>query len=123
MKVNPLLMFFVLAFCLSVPLAAQTSRRKAKPARKAASAKPAPQPVGPVSEEERQAAENGRIAPTELRRKLDAKEDLVIIDTRDGKSWIGSAVKIPGSLHITLTQLPDRLQELPPDKEIVTYCT
>ncbi|MCI0338480.1 MAG: hypothetical protein L0226_12960 [Acidobacteria bacterium] len=66
---------------------------------------------------------NDRITIHELKRKMDRKEDIVIIDTRAGNSYIGSTVKIKGAIHITLDELPSRLSELPKKKEIITYCT
>ena len=112
----------VLLLALLLPASAQTGKRQAKPARKAPPAKLSAPPIV-LTEEDRAAAERGRITTHELKRHLDAKTPLVILDNRDGKAWIGSAVKIPGALHIPLSQLVDKLDELPKDKEIVTYCT
>jgi len=110
---------------LALPATAQTSKRRSKQTGKAAPAQKPPTTKRPdaLSEEEQLAAANGRIAPSELKRKLDAKADLVIVDNRDGRAWIGSSVKLPGAIHIPLTELEERLKELPQDKEVVTYCT
>ena len=111
----------VVLLVLGVTASAQT-KRQSKPVGKAPAAKQsAPSVV--LTEEDRAADERGRITTHELKRHLDAKTPLVILDNRDGKAWIGSAVKIPGALHIPLSQLVDKLDELPKDKEIVTYCT
>ena len=64
-----------------------------------------------------------RITIRELKRKMDCREDLVIIDSRAGTSLIGSAVRIKGAIHITLDDLAARLSELPKNKEIIIYCT
>ena len=64
-----------------------------------------------------------RISIHQLKRKLDAKEKLVIIDTRKGSAWIGSLVKIKGAIHITLDEFEAKMNELPKDQEIITYCT
>lgn len=119
------LFLLMAAWLLVVPAVAQRVKRTpSKPGTAAPKAPPAPPKVADVmSAEEQEAAALGRITPAELRRKLDAKADVVIIDARDGRSWIGSAVKIKGALHITLSQLEERLNELPKDKEIITYCT
>ena len=44
----------------------------------------------------------------------------VIVDVRDQGSYDLGHVK--GALHIPLAELPQRLEELPHDKPIVTYC-
>ena len=64
-----------------------------------------------------------RITTHELKRKLDAKEDILILDNRTGSAWIGSQVKIKGAIHMPLQELMTKLDKLPKDKEIITYCT
>src|SRR5215510_276304 len=64
-----------------------------------------------------------RITIRQLKRMMDAKEDVVIIDNRDGSSYVGSVVKIKGAIHITLSELEAKLKDLPKNKLIVTYCT
>ncbi len=65
----------------------------------------------------------GRITIHQLKRKLDAKEEIVIIDTRQGSSYVGSTVKIKGAIHITVDELEAKMKDLPKNKEIVAYCT
>ena len=74
-------------------------------------------------DQSREKVPEDRITVHELKRKLDRKEEIVIIDSRAGNSYLGSSVKIKGSIHITLDELESRMGELPKDKEIVTYCT
>jgi len=64
-----------------------------------------------------------RITARELKRMMDAKEDVVIIDNRDGSSYVGSTVKVKGAIHITLNELESKMKDLPKNKLIVTYCT
>jgi rhodanese-related sulfurtransferase len=64
-----------------------------------------------------------RITIHELKRKMDRKEAMVIIDARAGNAYIGSSVKIKDSIHITLDELQSRMSKLPKNKEIITYCT
>ena len=64
-----------------------------------------------------------RITIRQLKRMMDAKEDVVIIDNRDGSSYVGSVVKIKGAIHITLSELEAKLKDLPKNKLIVTYCS
>ncbi|MCI0387884.1 MAG: hypothetical protein MOB07_03810 [Acidobacteria bacterium] len=64
-----------------------------------------------------------RITIRQLKRMMDAKEEVVIIDTRDGSSYVGSTVKIKGAIHITIDKLEAKIKDLPKNKLIVTYCT
>ncbi len=125
MKVNRFYLVLLITALLALPATAQTSKRKSKQTGKAAPAQKPPATKQPevLSEEGQLAAANGRITPSELKRKLDAKANVVIVDNRDGRAWIGSSVKLPGAIHIPLTELEARLKELPQDKEIITYCT
>lgn len=125
MRVNQFYLVLLITVLLALPVTAQVSKRKAKPGGKAA---PAQQPKttkqpDTLSEEDQRAAADGRITTHELKRKLDAKAGIVIVDNREGRAWIGSSVKLPGAIHIPLSQLEERVKELPLDKEIITYCT
>jgi ArsR family transcriptional regulator len=59
------------------------------------------------------------IPPEELRRRLDAG-DVTLIDVRPEDEF--AAGHIPGALSVPVTELPDRLRELPKRTEIVAYC-
>ena len=56
----------------------------------------------------------------ELKRRLDAGENLVVLDVRE--PWEVALAKLPDIVHIPLGQLPARLQELEPDSNIVAMC-
>jgi hypothetical protein len=125
MRATQFYLVLLITVLLALPVTAQVSKRKSKQTGKAA---PAQQPKttkqpGGLNEEDQRAAADGRITTHELKRKLDAKADIVIVDNREGRAWIGSSVKLPGAIHIPLSQLQERLHELPKDKEIITYCT
>ena len=64
-----------------------------------------------------------RIAPEELKAKLDAGEDLMIVDVRHRVDFEGEPEIIPGALHLMIEELEGRHQEIPRDREIVLYCT
>lgn len=55
----------------------------------------------------------------ELLRRIDTGE-AVVLDVRPEPEYAGG--HLPGALHIPLEELPDRLAELPRDREIVAYC-
>jgi molybdopterin/thiamine biosynthesis adenylyltransferase/rhodanese-related sulfurtransferase len=56
----------------------------------------------------------------ELKRKIDAKENFFLLDVREPNEYqIG---KIPGSTLIPLGEVPQRVNEIPRDKEIIVHC-
>jgi rhodanese-related sulfurtransferase len=60
------------------------------------------------------------ISPHEVERKRKRGEDFVLLDVRTPKEY--QRKRIPGSTLIPLGVLPKRLEELPRDKEIITFC-
>ncbi|MGQ0843462.1 MAG: ArsR/SmtB family transcription factor [Sporichthyaceae bacterium] len=54
-----------------------------------------------------------------LLRRLDSGE-VVLLDVRPEPEYV--AAHLPGAVHIPLSELADRLAELPADREIVAYC-
>jgi hypothetical protein len=61
-----------------------------------------------------------RISLEELKEKLDAGTDLVIVDVRSTEDFAQG--HIPGAVSIPWEEIKDRYTELPRDKEIITYC-
>ncbi len=59
------------------------------------------------------------IQPEELKRKLDARENVYVLDVRDPDEYAQS--NLGGNL-IPLAELPKRLGELDPGQEIVCHC-
>jgi rhodanese-related sulfurtransferase len=56
----------------------------------------------------------------ELRRRLDAGDDLLILDVRPGDEF--QAGHLPGAISVPLQELERRLDRLPRDRRIVAYC-
>lgn len=63
---------------------------------------------------------NFGISPEELKKKLDNKEDLVIVDVRE--KWEYGMVNIKNSKLIPLRELKDGMKSLDKNKTIVTMC-
>jgi membrane protein DedA with SNARE-associated domain len=61
-----------------------------------------------------------RITPEELRDRLDAGEDVVVVDLRSGRSEDSAAV--PGAIRLSLEDLDVRSHEIPRDQEVVLFC-
>jgi rhodanese-related sulfurtransferase len=64
-----------------------------------------------------------RITVDEVKQKLDADEPVFIIDTRNSRDWEASDKKIRGAVRIHFSELPRRIDEIPRDQLIITYCT
>jgi molybdopterin/thiamine biosynthesis adenylyltransferase/rhodanese-related sulfurtransferase/molybdopterin converting factor small subunit len=60
------------------------------------------------------------ITPVELKRRLDAGDDLFILDVREPNEY--QINRIQGSTLIPLGEVPRRYQELDPNREIVVHC-
>jgi molybdopterin/thiamine biosynthesis adenylyltransferase/rhodanese-related sulfurtransferase len=60
------------------------------------------------------------ITPAELSQRLASGEDIVLIDVREPYEW--SAGHIEGATHIPMNQVPQRLADIPKDKEVVMIC-
>jgi len=64
-----------------------------------------------------------RITPLELQRKLEAGENIVVVDLRSSAAFEAEPEKLPGALHMSPEELEQRHQEIPRDRDIVLYCT
>jgi hypothetical protein len=64
-----------------------------------------------------------RITPEELKRKLDAGENVVVVDLRHSLDFEAEPATIPGAIQLSPDQLEQRHQEIPRDRELVLYCT
>jgi membrane protein DedA with SNARE-associated domain len=63
-----------------------------------------------------------RITPDELKQRLDAGENITIIDVRHSLDLEADPYVIPGALRMSLDQAESH-PSLPRDREIVVYCT
>lgn len=63
-----------------------------------------------------------RITPEELKRKIDAAEDLLIIDVRSSLEFEADPQRIPGALYLPLEELLKNPPEFPRAREAILYC-
>jgi hydroxyacylglutathione hydrolase len=56
----------------------------------------------------------------EIKRRLEAKEDFVLLDVRSRGEF--EAAHLRGARHIYVGELPERLAEVPKDKLVTTFC-
>ncbi len=63
-----------------------------------------------------------RIAPEELKEKMDAGEDLTILDVRHSLDLEDQPHRIPGAFHVSLEKLDQDHHGIPRDREVILYC-
>jgi membrane protein DedA with SNARE-associated domain len=64
-----------------------------------------------------------RITPAELKARLDAGEEILVVDVRHRVDFEAEPSIIPGALHLTTEELEARHHEIPRERDIVLYCT
>ena len=64
-----------------------------------------------------------RLTPEELMRKLEAGDQVVVVDLRHSLELDTGGTKIPGSLHLLPEELDHRHLEIPRDRDVILYCT
>jgi membrane protein DedA with SNARE-associated domain/rhodanese-related sulfurtransferase len=63
-----------------------------------------------------------RITPEELKKKMDAGEDVLIVDLRHALDFNAQPQSIPGALHMDAAELEEAYQVIPRDREIILFC-
>ena len=64
-----------------------------------------------------------RITVAELRQKLDAGENPVILDLRSQAELERDPAVIQGAIHLVLDEIEARRHEFPHDRDIIVYCS
>jgi rhodanese-related sulfurtransferase len=64
-----------------------------------------------------------RITKEDLKSKLDAGEDIQLLDVRNPVDYGTSDVKIGAAIRIPVGELEFRYTELDREKEVISYCT
>jgi membrane protein DedA with SNARE-associated domain len=64
-----------------------------------------------------------RISPQDLKQRLEAGEDVVILDLRTVLDVAAAPYVIPGARWVTTDALDGSLADVPADRELVLYCT
>lgn len=60
------------------------------------------------------------IEPRDVIKRRQAHDSLLVLDCREPQEW--REMRIPASLHMPMSQIPQRLQELDRDADIVVVC-
>ena len=64
-----------------------------------------------------------RITVYEAKERMDRGEPLVFIDSRNSQAWAKSLITLPGALRVPADEVKSHLEEIAPNRAIVTYCT
>jgi rhodanese-related sulfurtransferase len=64
-----------------------------------------------------------RISPQELLEKINAGEQVMIVDLRQPLDIEIVPYAIPGALRMAMEELEDRHLEIPRDREVILYCS
>ena len=64
-----------------------------------------------------------RISPEELYRRMNAGEDIVVVDLRHTLEFEAEPETIPGSVHMDTAELEEAVDVIPRDRDIVLFCS
>lgn len=64
-----------------------------------------------------------RITPEELKRRLDANEDVIVVDLRHSLEFDAEPQTISGAVHMDPADLEEAIEVIPRDREIVLFCS
>jgi rhodanese-related sulfurtransferase len=67
--------------------------------------------------------EPARISKEDVKRRMDAGDQIVFLDTRSDDAWRKADAQIPGSRRVPPDAVEEHLDEIPHAGLIVTYCT
>lgn len=64
-----------------------------------------------------------RITPDELKRKIEAGEEVVVVDLRGSLDFEAEPQTIPGAIRLAPDKVEEGHSQIPRDREIVLFCT
>jgi membrane protein DedA with SNARE-associated domain/rhodanese-related sulfurtransferase len=64
-----------------------------------------------------------RISPEELHQRMNAGEDVVVVDLRHTLEFDSEPETIPGAVHMDSAELEEAVDVIPRDREIVLFCS
>ena len=64
-----------------------------------------------------------RVSAGELKRRLDAGDDVVVVDLRHRREVEDSGSTLPGAVHISPEELAQRHTEIGRGRDVVLFCS
>jgi rhodanese-related sulfurtransferase len=64
-----------------------------------------------------------RVTVDEVKERMNRGEVFTFIDTRNPKAWAAAHTKPPGAIRISTDEIQQRIDQVPRDRTVITYCT
>lgn len=64
-----------------------------------------------------------RITVDQLKQRMDAGEDITLVDVRNPQAWAQSDTMMPEAIRVPVDEFEQHLAQIPKNRPIVTYCT
>jgi rhodanese-related sulfurtransferase len=64
-----------------------------------------------------------RVTADELKERMGRGEQFAFLDTRNPQAWGEAETKLPGAIRVPADEAESRLEEIPRDRAVITYCT
>ncbi len=63
------------------------------------------------------------LSVAEVRTILERGDPVTFIDSRNPIAWASSKIKVRGALRVPIDEVPEHLNTLPRDQQLIVYCT
>lgn len=64
-----------------------------------------------------------RVTVDEVKERMDRGEEFTFVDTRNPKAWEEATTKLPGAIRVPADEIEERLDDIPHNRTVITYCT
>lgn len=64
-----------------------------------------------------------RVTKEDLLKRMEAGEDLLVIDVRNDADYMSSESRLPGAVRVSLDEIESFALTLERQSQVVTYCT
>jgi rhodanese-related sulfurtransferase len=64
-----------------------------------------------------------RVTVDELRERMKRGEQFTFLDVRNPTAWDNATTKLPGAIRVPADEVDQRVNQIPHDKTVITYCT
>ena len=64
-----------------------------------------------------------RVTVDEVKERMDRGEQFTFVDTRNPTAWREATTKLPRAIRVPAEEVQERLDDIPHDRTVITYCT
>ena len=68
-------------------------------------------------------ADDIRITLTEVQRRMEAGENVLLVDSRNPVEWGGATTKAKGAVRVGVGEVEEKIDKIPKGALIAAYCT